>query len=116
MLLDPSAEVFVCWFVCFFIFVVLWPSSSAEVKGQGQFRNSSRRVAEMLSLRSADALATKLATAAAREPEGHFLVCFFCAGKRCVFVFLPRLTSLRQEVQQEQEEELCHGPAATDTF
>lgn len=118
MLLDPSADVFsfVCLF--FFIFVVPLPSSQAEVRGQGQFRSSSsrpeiRRVAQILSLRSADVLATKLAAAAAGEPGGRFFF-VFRAGKlffffsvAVVFVFLPRLTGIRQEVRREQEEELC---------
>lgn len=101
MLLVPSAELF----VCVFIFVAPRPLSLAEVKGQGQFRNSSssaqiRRAAHALPLRPADIPATKLQWHEVESCFGllcreSFVVVFFSfAG---VFVFPPLPTGLTQE-------------------
>lgn len=120
MLLDPSADVFsfVCLFI--FIFVVPLPSSPAEVRGQGQFRSSSsrpeiRRVAQILSLRSADVLA-KQAGCSRRRRAGrkNFFCCFSCREtffffffQLLLFLFFFHDWLAWQEVRREPEEELC---------
>lgn len=96
---------FFALFVCYFLFVARLPSSPAEVRGQGQFRSSSRpesrHVAQILSLRSADVLANKLAVAATGELGGRIFCLFFVQGKfffccSSFFFFLPRLTDWYQ--------------------